>query len=92
MSTLKHDKHLICVSCRNVKCDLDIRCKECESRSTDVMKDYLRHRKSLESKTKKPAKTIEQPQSETTKSDVSLESRTAELVDQKNAAFPKGNY
>ena len=87
MSTLKHDKHLICISCRNVKCDLDIRCKECESWSTDVMKDYLRHRKSLESKTKKPAKTIEPPQSETTKTDASLESRTAELVDQKMQHF-----
>ena len=36
-----------------MQCSLDVRCSECQSWSSDVMLDYLKHRKSLVSKGKK---------------------------------------
>ena len=53
MSALKYDRHTFCVSCRPTKCDIDHRCIECGSWSTDQLEDYLRHHRSLESKCKK---------------------------------------
>ena len=35
-----------------MKCDLENRCKECKSWTNDEMEDYIKHRKSLESKSK----------------------------------------
>ena len=54
MSSLTHDKHTICVSCRKVTCSVEVSCDECREWSTDAMADYLRHKKSLASKGKKP--------------------------------------
>ena len=53
MSSYKYDKHSHCLNCRDVQCSLDVRCDECKSWSSDVMLDYLKHRKSLVSKGKK---------------------------------------
>ena len=53
MSSYKYDKHSLCISCRDLTCSVDARCSECSSWSTEVMAEYLRHRKSLVSKGKK---------------------------------------
>ena len=31
MSSLQFDKHTLCVVCRDVKCSLDTRCRECKA-------------------------------------------------------------
>ena len=54
MSSLTHDKHTVCVSCRDVDCSVAVRCDECREWSTDVMNDYVRHKRSLISKSRKP--------------------------------------
>ena len=53
MSSYKYDKHTLCLHCRDVICSVEVRCTECSSWSTDFMKEYLKHRKSLVSKGKK---------------------------------------
>ena len=53
MSSLKYDKHSLCVACRDVQCSVEIRCSECQSLPTDFMLGYLKHQKSLVSKGKK---------------------------------------
>ena len=52
MSSLLHDSHLICVTCRGRECNLDNRCVECEGWSGEVMLKYIKYRKSLDSKSK----------------------------------------
>ena len=46
MSSYAHDRHTLCLYCRNVLCFVENRCMECSSWSTDEMLDYLKHRKS----------------------------------------------
>ena len=53
MSSLKYDKHTLCLSCRDVTCSMDLRCVECTAWSTDEMAEYLHHCRSLVSKGKK---------------------------------------
>ena len=53
MSKLKFDLHSVCVTCRQLKCDLDNRCKECRNWTSSQMEEYLKHRRSLEGKAKK---------------------------------------
>ena len=53
MSSYAHDKHTLCLHCRNVLCSVENRCKECSSWSTDEVLEYLKHRKSLVAKGKK---------------------------------------
>ena len=53
ISDKRIDRHTICVSCRSVKCDLLHRCDECRDWSEAEMADYIKHRKSLEAKSKK---------------------------------------
>ena len=52
MSSLLHDKHSVCVVCCRFDCSLDKRCNECESWSEDLMCKYLKHQRSLESKSR----------------------------------------
>ena len=52
MSSLLHDSHLICVTCRGFECTMDKRCMECEACSEEVMLKYVKYRRSLKSKTK----------------------------------------
>ena len=55
MSSLKHDQHTICSQYRDIVCSLTTRCDECRSWSNDTMADYVRHKKSLATKSmKKP--------------------------------------
>ena len=54
MSSLTYDKHTICVSCRDVVCSVEVRCNECREWSTDAMAEYVRHKRLLVSKGKKP--------------------------------------
>ena len=56
-SSLQFDKHTLCVVCRDVKCSLDTRCKECKSSSKEFMLGYVKHQHSLVLKGKKPATT-----------------------------------
>ena len=53
MSSLKYDKHSLCVACRDVKCSVDVRCSECCSWVKDFMLAYVKHQRSLVSKGKK---------------------------------------
>ena len=57
MSSVKYDKHTLCLNCREVQYSLDVRCDECRAWSSEVMLDYLKHRKSLVSKGKKKSTT-----------------------------------
>ena len=50
MSSLKFDKHSICVKCRDKQCSVEVRCTECESWSVDFMLVYVKHQHSLVSK------------------------------------------
>ena len=50
MISYKYDKHTLCLLCRDVICSVEVRFTECSSWSTDLMKEYLKHRKSLVSK------------------------------------------
>ena len=52
MSSLLHDRHSVCVVCHGFDCSLEKRCNKCESWSEDVMHKYLKHKKSLESKSR----------------------------------------
>ena len=61
MSSLQFDKHSLCVVCRDVKCSLDTRCKECKSWSKEFMLGYVKHQRSLVSKGKKPDTTSPSP-------------------------------
>ena len=38
MSALQFDKHTFCVVCRDIKCSLDTRCKECKAWSKDFVR------------------------------------------------------
>ena len=53
MSSLKYDKHTICVACTDTQCSVEVRCSECNSWSVDFMLGYVKHQKSLVSKGKK---------------------------------------
>ena len=53
MSSRKYDQHTICSQCRDVDCSFTMCCDECCAWSNDAMADYLRHKKSLATKSKK---------------------------------------
>ena len=57
MSSLKLDKHSLCVACRDVRCSVEIRCAECRSWSKDFMLVYVKHQRSLVSKARKEVTT-----------------------------------
>ena len=61
MSSLQFDKHTLCVVCRDVKCSLATRCKECKAWSKEFMLGYVKHQRSLVSKGKKLATTSPLP-------------------------------
>ena len=42
MSSYAHDKHTLCLHCRDVLCSVDNRCRECVSWSTDEMLRVLK--------------------------------------------------
>ena len=52
MSSLLRDKHSVCVVCRGFDCSLGKCCNECGSWSEDLISKYLKHQKSLESKSR----------------------------------------
>ena len=53
MSSLQFDKHTFCVVCRDIKCSLDTRCKECNAWSKEFMLGYVKHQHTLVSKARK---------------------------------------
>ena len=53
MSALQFDKHTFCVVCRDIKCSLATRCKECKVWSKDFMLGYVKHQRTLVSKAKR---------------------------------------
>ena len=61
MNSLQFDKHTLCVVCRDVKCSLDTRCKECKAWSKEFMLGCVKHQRSLVSKGKKLATTSPSP-------------------------------
>ena len=52
MSSPMHDTHSICIGCRGFVCSFEECCVECESWSDECMHKYLKHMRSLESKSK----------------------------------------
>ena len=79
MSSLQFDKHTLCVVCRDIKCSLDTRCKECKAWSEEFMLGYVKHQRTLGSKARKstPASSPSPPVTAvTTASLVSLPSET----------------
>ena len=50
MSSLFHDKHSVCATCYGNECTLDKHCSECSSWEDDVMNRYVKHMKSLATK------------------------------------------
>ena len=53
MSSLQFDKHTFCVICRDMKCSLATRCKECKACSKEFMLGYVKHQRSLVTKGKR---------------------------------------
>ena len=53
MSTLLFDLHSKCHVCRGSECSFDQRCDECSEWTEDFFTKYSKHRKSLESKSRK---------------------------------------
>ena len=53
MSSLQLDKHTFCVICRDMKCSLATRCKECKAWSKEFMLGYVKHQRSLVTKGKR---------------------------------------
>ena len=56
MSSLLHDKHTVCVVCRGSECSSGSRCNECSAWEAELMVKYVKHMKSLASKSKSKAK------------------------------------
>ena len=52
MSSLFFDKHSLCSSCRGGDCDIGAKCKECMVWPDDEFAKYLKHRKTLDAKSK----------------------------------------
>ena len=52
MSSLNYDRHKIFVTWREQDCDLDSKCIECSLWCDDIFEKYLKHHKSLVSKSK----------------------------------------
>ena len=69
MSSLKYDKHTICVACRDTQCSVEVRCSECSCWSVGYILGYVKHQKSLVSKGKKKTPSsspLKQPAVQTT--------------------------
>ena len=58
MSSLQFDKHTFCVICRDMKCSLATRCKECKAWSKEFMLGYAKHQRSQVTKGKRIDYTI----------------------------------
>ena len=43
MSSIKHDKHSLCSTCRGGDCDFENKCHECLSWAKDVVDNYFKH-------------------------------------------------
>ena len=56
ISDKRLDRRTVCISCRSIKCDLQHRCEECQEWTDVEMTDYLKHRKSIDSKSKERKK------------------------------------
>ena len=52
-SALQFDKHTFCVVCRDIKCSLATRCKECKAWSKDFILGYVKHQRTLVSKVRR---------------------------------------
>ena len=50
MSSLKFDKYVTCVKCRDKQCSVDVRCSECEKWSVDFMLGSVKRHRTLVSK------------------------------------------
>ena len=56
MSSLCYDKHSVCSCCRLNECTYDNKCAECELWSEEEFAKFVKHRKSLDSKSKNRSK------------------------------------
>ena len=89
MSSLQFDKHTVCDVCRDMKCSLATRCKECKAWSKEFMLGYVKHQHSLVAKGKRnppspspsPPVTVVAPTSlDTSSSELFSEDRLRQLM------------
>ena len=52
MSSFKHDKHSLCVTCRGGDCSYGNKCQECLKWAKEEFDSYIKHRKALEAKSR----------------------------------------
>ena len=79
MSSLQFDKHTFCVICRDVKCSLATRCKECKAWSKEFMLGYVKHQRSLVMKEKRITPSSSPPPPVTVVATTSLDTSPSEL-------------
>ena len=91
MSSIKFDKHLICIKCRGQSClNKETRCIECVEWSEDDFLSYVKHRAKLDSKAKSK-KSIKEARSSVDKSILSeVEMSDSSLVSESNTASAVG--
>ena len=91
MSSIKFDKHLICIKCRGQSClNKETRCIECVEWSEDDFLSYVKHRAKLDSKAKSK-KSIKEARSSVDKSILSeVELSDSSLVYESNTASAVG--
>ena len=90
MISFSLDRHLFYTKCRGSDCDINSRCDECFSWTKEEMKGYVKLRKSLSSKGKKPKnpfKTSTSPRS--TAPNVDLDARFAAQLETVNQSVDK---
>ena len=84
MSGFKYDRHTICLTCRGRKCDLSFRCNECKDWTIQEMEDYVKHRKSLDSKSRKgkqsETQNVTQASSSSSKSETKFDTFKSEMI------------
>ena len=79
MSSLQFDKHTFCVICRDMKCSLATRCKECKAWSKEFMLGYVKHQRSLVTKGKRITPSPSPPPPVTVVATTSLDTSPSEL-------------
>ena len=79
MSSLQFGKHTFCVVCRDMKCSLASRCKECKAWSKEFMLGYVKDQRSLVTKGKRVTPSLSPSPPVTVVTTTSLDTSPSEL-------------
>ena len=79
MSSLQFDKHTFSVVCRDMKCSLASRCKECKAWSKEFMLGYVKDQRSLVTKGKRVTPSLSPSPPVTVVTTTSLDTSPSEL-------------